>query len=350
MHALFQLFELLFMTNELIYAKSDAWTDFLRQLAAEYNLYAPKKKWDGVEYQICGPESLSDIVYPTARLTTPIKYFFYPPRENVTSPEASTKNNVLLGIKDCDLRAIKTLDKIYLDPDYVDPFYKDKRDNTIIISSDCGEPCEVCFCSLFGGNPYLEKGSDLNIFPMDGGVLIEVGSTKGKELIQKHRLSGSSAGEGELNKRQQARNKAVENIKKANKEFDIPSPSEIVGLIEKKYDSKVWNELAETCVACGACTNICPSCHCFMLSEISPGRLDKERFWDSCQYTGFARVAGGANPREKIYERFRNRFYCKLFMKPKNYDFLACTACGRCIEACQGKIDIRELYTKLGRQ
>lgn len=337
------------MANETLYISSDAWSSFLKQLAAKYNLYAPKEKWGGIEHQVCAPEELSDIIYPTARLTTPTKFFFYPPRENVTSPESSTKTNILLGIKDCDLRAIKTLDKIYLDPDYVDPYYKDKRDNTIIISSDCSEPCEVCFCSLLGGNPYPEEGFDLDISILDGGVLIEIGSAKGKALIEKHKLSASPAVEDKLKKRQQARDRAVKKIKELNKDFNIPGASDIVDLVDKKYDSEVWDEMAKTCVACGACTNICPSCHCFLLAEISPDRLDKERFWDSCQYTGFARVAGGANPRQKVYERFRNRFYCKLFMKPKNYDFLACTACGRCIEACQGKIDIRELYTKLGR-
>jgi sulfhydrogenase subunit beta (sulfur reductase) len=338
------------MANQTFYVKNDAWRGFLRQLAAEYNLYAPTGEWAEIEYQICAPESLSDIVYPRARLITPLKYFFYPPRERVSTPKESTKKNVLLGIKDCDLRANKTLDKIYLDPDYVDPFYKDKRDNTFIISSDCNEPYEVCFCSLMGGNPYPEEGFDLNISLLDGGVLVEIGSDKGKALIERHKLSGTPAGKAELSKRQQIRDKAIEIIKEKNKDFDIPGPSDIVDAVEKKYDSEVWDEMAKTCVACGACTNICPSCHCFLLAETSPDRLEKERLWDSCQYTGYARVAGGANPRPKIYERFRNRFYCKLFMKPKNYDFLACTACGRCIAACQGKIDIRELYTKLGKR
>ncbi|MBU4484887.1 4Fe-4S dicluster domain-containing protein [bacterium] len=338
------------MANTILYVKKNDWEKFLTSLAGGHNLYAPKKKWGKVDYQICNQNELSDIVYPGARLNTPLKFFFYPAKEKVVFKDgADDKKNIILGVKDCDIRAIKTLDKIYLDPDYVDPFYKDKRDNTYIISSDCHAPCEVCFCTLLGGNPYSDTCFDLNISLIDGDVLVEIGSEKGRQLFEKYKVSGVPASEDALSKRLEKRRESKIAIKDFNKDFEIPSDSEIVDLVENKCEDPIWDEMAATCVTCGACTNICPSCHCFLLNEISPDKLDKEKLWDSCQYAGFARVAGGANPRDKLYKRFYNRFFCKLVMKPKNYNFIACTACGRCIEACQGKIDIRELFANLAR-
>ena len=38
-------------------------------------------------------------------------------------------------------------------------------------------------------------------------------------------------------------------------------------MIERNQASKVWQEEAKTCVECGACTKICPTCHCFFLYD-----------------------------------------------------------------------------------
>ena len=58
------------------------------------------------------------------------------------------------------------------------------------------------------------------------------------------------------------------------------------------------------------------------------------------------RVAGGANPRRYLYERLRNRFDKKFEFFPNVLGVTGCTGCGRCIEACPGKIDIREVLKK----
>jgi ferredoxin len=64
-------------------------------------------------------------------------------------------------------------------------------------------------------------------------------------------------------------------------------------------------------------------------------------------FKNFARVAGGANPRKKLSERLRHRFMKKFWRIPINYGFLGCTGCGRCIDACTGKIDVREVLKSL---
>ncbi|MBC8252988.1 MAG: 4Fe-4S dicluster domain-containing protein, partial [Ardenticatenia bacterium] len=65
------------------------------------------------------------------------------------------------------------------------------------------------------------------------------------------------------------------------------------------------------------------------------------------QYKEFARVAGGLNPRKRIAERIRHRFFHKFVEFPQNYDMYSCCGCGRCIEACIAGIDTKEILEDL---
>jgi len=77
--------------------------------------------------------------------------------------------------------------------------------------------------------------------------------------------------------------------------------------------------------------------------------FERLRMWDSCLLMSFARVAGGANPRKLLAQRMRNRFDKKFNFFQDTIGRFGCTGCGRCIEACPGKIDIREVLSKLER-
>ncbi|GAH52265.1 unnamed protein product, partial [marine sediment metagenome] len=72
--------------------------------------------------------------------------------------------------------------------------------------------------------------------------------------------------------------------------------------------SPAWEEVAEPCVDCAGCNHICPTCRCFLLFDKKGEKgFERTRLWDGCLYTGFARVAAGANPRSKLSQRFANR-------------------------------------------
>ena len=129
---------------------------------------------------------------------------------------------------------------------------------------------------------------------------------------------------------------------------DIPHQDRFEGIIEKNFESEIWKEEAQRCVECGCCTIICPTCHCFLLydqkNETSQARL---RVWDSCMIKDYAQVAGGGNPRPKLWMRLRNRFEKKFDFFPKVAKVYACTGCGRCITGCPAKIDIRRVLRRL---
>ena len=96
---------------------------------------------------------------------------------------------------------------------------------------------------------------------------------------------------------------------------------------------------------------ICDTCHCFLLADRKEDKENKKmRVWDSCQYANFARVAGGANPMKTRAQRLRNRFLKKFDFFVDNLGMPACCGCGRCIEVCPGKIDLREILKDLAKK
>ena len=331
----------------------------LGNLVKKNLLYAPRKKGDFLFYEKIETASPKDLVLHTNRPVQPLKSFFFPPYQKVSqyfqvaSPqEREFPKKVILGAKSCDLESLKTLDSVYAGTQFSsspDPWYTRARDNSLLISSDCLEPDENCFCTLLGSHPYPEEGFDLNLSPVDGGFVIEVGSEKGKTIVTQNQNLFTSAGEKLLAQREKIRANSQSKVKELNQEVEVKSPYR--DLIRESYSSAVWKNHSESCVDCGGCNEICPTCRCFLLQDgRKKDRFEKVRLWDACLLTGFARVAGGAKPRPKLADRFSNRLFCKFYFFPENVNLDACTGCGRCISVCIGKIDMRKVFQDLEKE
>ncbi len=52
-------------------------------------------------------------------------------------------------------------------------------------------------------------------------------------------------------------------------------------------------------------------------------------------------------PRPTLFNRLANRVLHKFAYSPQQYSLLGCVGCGRCIDACLGAIDIREVVQDL---
>ena len=276
------------------------------------------------------------------RTIDPTKILFYLFREKVYPPKDYYANRIIAGVKACDLKAMHLLDKAMLQSGFVDPAYKQWRDSTLIISSDCDHLHETCSCNLVNGHPYPENGFDLNLSAIDGNYCLEIGSERCQEFIElmKKEISVGNTTESDKGLVKSNRQKVFDQLCKKNDYLDHAGDySEF-----RKVKHTSWEDSSKECIGCGACTNICPTCYCLILNDESTEKdFVKVRSYDSCQWHGYARVAGGGTPRPKMTERFRNRYLCKFDYMRKNFDEIGCTGCGRCTEACAAKIDFREV-------
>ena len=122
-----------------------------------------------------------DFIFNAYRNVEPIKTFFTPVKEILDLSEADKKVAVF-GVKNCDLFSLKIQDYVFLEGDVTDPFYEKRRKNTLLISSDCTNFKESCFCLGLGINPYCDKGFDLNFSQVEGGFIVDAGNKESREL------------------------------------------------------------------------------------------------------------------------------------------------------------------------
>lgn len=316
--------------------------------------YYPRNKGRQAVYELwknetVKPEELLEAL-KTIRPVEPLKEFFLVSRERVASyPQFFSKESqpkVIIGPKDCDIRSlIEIQDNIYLKGEVEDPFYRERREKYFIVTVDCPEPQDTCFCTSIGGKPYSIWGGDLNISFGDEGLLIDILSSKGEQFIEKASTLFTEIPEKELKRREKFRSDAERNLSKINSsEF----PNDLDKRVEKQMDTKFWSKVLENCVDCQACERICPTCYCFLLYDTPSDKgFNRIKVLDFCYHAAYGRVGGGANPLAHFSHRLRNRFECKFMSFPRNFKVIACTGCGRCISACSGKIDIRKVLGAL---
>ncbi len=318
------------------------WVENLSNVASEFQIFAPILQNDFLDYELITPDNIEQIIYNTAKPTTPLKAFFFPVKENVVIDKKADKQRVIIGVPSCDLHAVNLLDKIFLDKDFLDIYYKKNRENTILIGTDCYKITDSCHCTSYGLNPYPEKNSDITLSIVEDIVILNVQTEKGEKFLEKIKDAEFKEGIAAEDKLKEKRDAVIQELDSKNKE--LPDAERTRKGIESSVD-EVWKEYAEKCVSCGACAAICPTCHCFLL--IDKENFEKVKNWDSCQYPAFERVAAGEDPLGKIYERLKNRYLCKFVHKPDMFGEIACTGCGRCIDACIGKIDKNEIILKI---
>jgi len=315
----------------------DKWVEYVKELVREYQVYAPIVKTNSTDFEEITPEKIGRINYGGNTASTPLKAFFFPFKENVVVA-AEKKPRIIIGVPNCDLAALDLLDNIYLGGEFEDLYYKENREQTILFGKDCDSIKDSCHCSAYGLKPYAEKNCDISMSVWDGNFYLVPMSAKGEAFLDKHRINQNETLAALPEKVVQQRADLVTALQNQNK--DIPDEQASRRGIEKE-NPELWKKHAATCVSCGACSLICPTCHCFLL--IDRRDFEKVKNWDACQLPGFSRVAAGEDPLLKLYERLKFRYLCKFVYKPDMFKAIACTGCGRCIDACLGKINKNEV-------
>jgi len=326
---------------------------FLDSVAENMDVYVPKKVGKHFVYSKYGPTSDSAVEFNDIRSCMPVKEFLLPMREQVAAlpqpvePE-EVKPFAVFGLKECDLCSIKILDKVFAnaEDDFVDPFYTVRREKMFIICSDCNQAGGSCFCNLFSGLGFASDGFDLNVSEIKDGFIIEPGSQKGKDFIERYSELFASVPTNLLAERDENRARVQKQLEQNN--TDLQLNASLKEIVQDNQESEIFDIEAKNCIECQACTRVCPTCHCFYIYDTKQkDYFAKMKMWDSCMRQAYAAVAGGENPNKILGDRIKHRFLHKFVYFFERYGIDMCVGCGRCVDADAGGIDIRKVLKRL---
>jgi ferredoxin len=328
----------------------------LAAVARDRILYLPVAREGQAEFELWTPETVPCL----NRLNTArsIKDFFLPQTENIADFKREGKTVsitpshekpgpfAVFGARGCDVQGLHVLDKVFLS-EPVDTFYRDQRENGVILSMACGEPEETCFCGAFGIDAAEPQGDVVTRVAGDC-LYWEVKTPAGEALTEavKDVLNeAGSADEARAEERKKAARAAMKELPLAGLSLEGWAG----GSLMEKFESPLWAKLSQACVGCGTCTYVCPTCQCYDIQDFDTGHgIRRFRCWDSCMYSDFTLMAHG-NPRKSQLERFRQRFMHKLVYFPANNEGMySCVGCGRCVAKCPISMNIVKVIKALG--
>jgi len=325
--------------------------DWVARLKEQYRVVGPKEKQGQFIFdEITSVDELC-LEYPPTVL--PPKKYLFPPREvllqygmNGGRIEATIESEptVIFGIHTCDLHAVKLLNHVF-SQGYVDQHYQAHRVQTFLVSIECLSQCtEHSFCRDMGTASSAD-GFDIHILDLGDVFALNVLTRKGIKLMDgfHHAFEAMPSDMERINKTYSEKWQRFP----YRLDFDVV---EMSGLLDDCYDSQLWDELGDRCLACGMCTQVCPTCYCFDVSDETDLLLEegqRTRRWDSCQIDQFATVAGGHNFRDKLSIRQRHRFMRKGKYQMDAFGMVGCVGCGRCATSCLVHITPIEVFNKL---
>ncbi|MDI6800971.1 MAG: 4Fe-4S dicluster domain-containing protein [Thermodesulfovibrionales bacterium] len=281
------------------------------------------------------------------------KRFLHPPFAEIFRFEKSKKGITIspsnsdekpfafIGIRACDISAMKLYDRVFSGEHIRDKTYESLRKNCFIMAVNCIYPGDNCFCQSIGTGPEVKDYFDIVITEIRDSFILETGTVAGERLLTG--LQQDRVNDNDMKERNESIQRCGKAMKKAIKFDELP------WLIYRNLEHPRWAEIEKRDLECGNCTQVCPTCFCnssYDLVSLS-GVLKKSeglsgvriRAWDSCFSKNFARVHGG-NFRPSRKARYRQWMSHKLAYTFEQFGLPGCVGCGRCITWCPVGIDI----------
>jgi sulfhydrogenase subunit beta (sulfur reductase) len=324
--------------------------DLVSALMKKGPLYAPVKEEKAVDFQkIRLPADVTLDFYNTAMSP---KFVFFPQSEEMirytlVKDEAQGEivpvdaaPSVILGVRPCDAKSFEIMDRHFLGAGIVDPYWKDKRDKTVVIGyafDPATPPDPADFYNTLGIHAADTAGSDIFMIRKDGELLLKGVTEKGEGLLKELSVLEMGSEQDEAFYAEAIR-KGSEVKTRLAKIEDVAIAEKLVKIFENK---EFWEEKTSACISCGVCTFVCPTCYCFDINDETLFREGaRRRFWDACMFTDFTLEASGHNPRPKIFQRYRQKACHKYSYHVTKYGCISCVGCGRCTRSCPVNIDI----------
>ncbi len=335
-----------------IYKKD--WEKSFSRIRKFYQLYGPVKEGFFHNFKELDEDELPDFDFLNTRLSP--KNLVYPQSEKMfdfslddNDPDHDILKEAkkdyspaaILGIRPCDAKAFELVRLNFDTGEYKDPYWLNRFESMTFVGLACHQPCNSCFCTTAGSGPFHEEILDLLLVDDGDHYLAKVLTDKGMNLAKTAAWTT------------EAQPDALERIDSMKKtaEDRITSKISTDNLKRKSameiYEAPFWEDISFSCINCGTCTFLCPTCWCFDVQDeiyAAGKRGIRLRNWDSCMFPLFTLHGSGHNPRCKKLQRVRQRFMHKLKYYVDKYDVgIQCVGCGRCIRYCPVNIDIRRV-------
>jgi len=330
----------------------DAWKTYVESLTKRFALYAPCKDGETVVFRPFEPAgevcldrpanaAPKGVIFPQSEtlFAFNLKKDADDPKKTDVELDAQipVADSVILCGRPCDARGFLVLDPVYKE---VDPYYRERRDRTTIVTLACPNPYPGCFCTSVESGPADSEGSDVLVTEVKAGYYLEAVTDKGRALLDSPEVQDGASHKAEAESRQKAAHGLVKKAFPGGKDVKIWS--------ERFLSDAFWEDVTAKCLSCGACTYLCPTCYCFNITdEQTLTKGERIRSWDSCMFPHFTLEASGHNPRSKKAQRFKQRVGHKFVYYPEKYGSLACSGCGRCIRYCPISMEISKVVALL---
>lgn len=239
---------------------------------------------------------------------------------------------IIFGIRPCDAHAVTLLDTVFDQAGCVDPYWKTRRDHTTLVGMGCRQPGSTCFCTSTGYGPFDFAGLDVLVTELDDVFALEVLSEAGAALLHGQTVLSAENQAGML----EIQKHAAECMPRV---FDT---ADLAEHLYAMFESGYWNKISQSCLGCGVCTFLCPTCFCFDIVDEAQ-RSERVRNWDTCMFRVYSQEASGHNPRPGRAERTRQRMMHKFAYWLDHAGQTGCVGCGRCVQHCPVGLDIREM-------
>jgi sulfhydrogenase subunit beta (sulfur reductase) len=310
------------------------WTD-----EQEGGTYRLKRRNDGALFGYAvGPHSWKKFLHPPVarlwRAKTGGNGF------EITEGEQEVPRFAFVGVRPCEIHAIAIQDKVFLNGEYEDRFYKARRQGLFIVAINCGHAGGTCFCVSMNTGPRAKFGFDLaltEVLEADHHYFVaEVGTDMGAEVLRE--VPHEAASEEEKAAAERVVAKTASEMGRAMDTRDIEA------LLHRNYENPRWDDVAKRCLTCGNCTMVCPTCFCTTvedLTDLAGEQAERWRKWDSCFTMDFSYIHGGS-VRASPMARYRQWMIHKLAGWIDQFGTSGCVGCGRCITWCPVAIDITE--------